>query len=166
MADREAVAAAYPNADVTYEDGKIRRVEDSTLGILIRWVPSGYIFPDSVLMSIYTPPALLPEGSSLHVPDINLTVNKYRGRRHLVAVIAVHGEQGQPVAGASVIVTWTYPRGTVWTVEEVTSTTGYAFFEIYDAHPGVWSLTVEDVLLDGHPLDSANSVMSAAIRVK
>jgi hypothetical protein len=161
--DREAVAAAYPNAEVIYDErGIITRVEDSQLGIVIRWVKSGYIFPDSVIMDIYTPPAALSEGSSIRFADINVTGEKIRSERHVIVAISVQGEQGQPVYGATVVGTWTYPRGAVQTVKDETLNTGYAFFELADARNGAWTLTIDDVLLDGHPLDRENSVLSVS----
>lgn len=67
------------------------------------------------------------------------------------ATVSVQGEQGQPVYDATVFAPWTYPSGAMKTVEKVTSFTGYAFFGLYDARTKTWTLTVGDVLLDGHP---------------
>jgi hypothetical protein len=165
--DRQAVVDAYPNAEVAHDEcGKITRVEDSQLGILVKWSPPVYIFPGSVSMEIYTPPATLPEGSSIHVTGIELTAEKIKSRRHIIAVVSVQGEQGQAVSEASVVITWTYPWGAVQTVKHVTSNTGYAYFEIYDARHGTWTLTVDDVQLDGHPFDRQSSRLSASIKVK
>lgn len=159
--DREAVVAAYPNAAVTYdENGKITKVEDSQLGIVVKWIKSGYIFPDSVTMDIYKPAANLPDGSDIQVNDIDLDYERIKSRRQVIMVVSVQGEQGQPVYGAEVIGTWTYPSGATQTVRDDTSVTGYAFFSLYDARNGSWTLTVDDVLLDGHPLDRDNSVLS------
>jgi hypothetical protein len=166
-ADRQAVADAYPNAEVTYGDrGQITRVEDSQLGIVVRWIQNFYMFPDTVSMAIYTPPEVLPEGSSIHVAGIDWTIEKIKSRRHVKLVVSVQGEQGQPVSGATVVSTWTYPRGATQTVTDVTSTTGYAFFELYDARNGTWTLTVDDVILEGHPFDRQNSQLSVSFRVK
>lgn len=93
--DRQAVEDAYPNAEVTYDDrGKITSVEDSQLGILVKWSEGVYIFPGSVSMEIYAPPAILPEGSNIHVSDIDLTIEKIKSRRHVVAVVSVQDVQG------------------------------------------------------------------------
>lgn len=159
--DREAVAAAYPNAEVTYNDrGTITKVEDSQLGIVIRWIPSGYIFPDSVTMDIYIPPAILAAGSSLRVSEMDFTGEKIKSRRPVIVTVAIQDEQGQPVYGAEVVATWIYPGGALQTVRDVTSITGYAFFGLYDAGTSKWTLTIDDVLLDGHPFDRENSVLS------
>ena len=165
--DRQAVANAYPNAEVTYDErGKITRVEDSQLGIVVKWIQNFYMFPDSVSMEIYTPPATLQDGSSIHVSDIDWTVEKIKGRRPVKVVVSVQGQQGQPVYAADVVGTWTYPSGAEQTVTDDTSNTGYAFFELYDAGHGTWTFTVDDVLLDGHPLDRQNSLLSVSFRVK
>jgi len=161
LEDRQAVADAYPNAEVTYNDnGKITRVEDAQLGILVKWIQNFYMFPDSVSMAIYTPPARLQEGSSIRVAGLELMGEKIKSRRHAIVTASVQGEQGQPVAGATVIGAWTYPSGAVQTVKKVTSNTGYAFFELYDARIGIWTLSIDDASLDGHPLDRANSTLS------
>ncbi|HZD55234.1 MAG TPA: hypothetical protein VE136_00815 [Anaerolineales bacterium] len=108
LQDRQAVADAYPNDEVTYDErGKITRVEASQLGIVVRWIKNFCMFPDSVSMAIYTPPATLPDGSSIHVSDINWTVEKIKGRRRVKLVASVQSEQGQPVYGATVVGTWT-----------------------------------------------------------
>jgi len=165
--DREAVAAAYPNAEVTYDaGGKITKVEDSQLGIVVKWIQNFYMFPDTVSMAIYTPPATLTDGSSIRVTDIDLTGEKIKSRRHVIVTISVRGEQGQPVFGATVVSTWTYPSGALQTVKHDTSNTGYAFFELYDARNGIWTLTVDDVLLDGHPFDRQNSLLSISFDSK
>lgn len=167
LEDRQAVANAYPNAEVTYDErGNITRVEDSQLGIVVKWIKNFYMFPDSVSMDIYTPPATLPEGSSIRVSDIDWTVEKIKGRRHVKIVVSVQGEQGQPVYAANVVGTWTYPSGAQQTVTDATSNTGSAFFELYDARHGMWTFTVDDVLLDGHPPDRQNSLLSVSFRVK
>lgn len=166
LADREAVAAAYPNAEVTYEGSKITRVEDSQLGIVVKWIKNFYMFPDSVSMAIYTPAAALAEGSSIHVADIDVTGNKIKGRRPVIVTVSVLGEQGQPVYGATVIGTWTYPSGATQTVQKVTSLTGYVFFGLYDAGTHTWTFTIDDVLLDGHPLDRDNSTLSVTFDAK
>jgi hypothetical protein len=161
--DRQAVVDAYPNAEVTYdESGNVTRVEDSQLGILVRWSPPVYIFPGSVSMEIYPPPATLSEGSSIRVAGMDVTGEKIKSERHVIVAISVQGEQGQPTYGATVIGTWTYPRGAVQTVKHETSNTGYAFFELADARNGTWTLTIDDVLLEGHPLDRENSVLSVS----
>lgn len=159
--NREAVAAAYPNAKVTYDEGgNITKVEDSQLGIVVKWIENFYMFPDTVSMAIYTPAATLAEGSSIHVAGIDVTGEKIKGRRPVIVTVSVQGEQGQPVYGATVLATWMYPSGATQTVKKVTSSTGYAFFGLYDARTKTWSFTVDDVLLDGHLLDRENSTLS------
>lgn len=159
--DREAVVAAYPNAEVTYDEGgNITKVEDSHLGIVVKWIKNFYMFPDTVSMAIYTPAAPLAEGSSIHVADIDVTGDKIKGRRPIIVTVSVQGEQGQPVYGATVIGTWTYPSGSTDSVKDDTSSSGYAFFGLYDASNKTWTFTIDDVLLNGHPLDRENSVLS------
>lgn len=166
--DRQAVAEAYPNAEVTYNNsGNIIQVEDLQLGIRVRWSEPVYIFPGgTVSMDIFTPAATLPEGSSIHVTSIDVTGEKIKSQRPVRVSVLVQGEQGQPVYGATVVGTWTYPGGAMDSVKDVTSFTGYAFFGLYDARTKTWNFTVDDVLLDGHPLDRANSTLSVTFNGK
>lgn len=167
--DRQAVADAYPNAEVTYDNnGVITRVEDPELGIQIRWTWDGYLGHWNVGMATYTPPPVLAEGSSIHVDFIDLSMDKIKGRRHMIAVVSVRDEAGQAVSGADVAITWLYPRrsGATQSYTDLTSTTGYAFFQIYDAIQGNWTFTVDDVALEGHPFDRQNSQLSTSIKVR
>jgi len=166
--DRQAVVDAYPNAKVTYNDnGTIIKVEDLQLGIRVRWSEPVYIFPGgSVSMDIFTPAAALADGSSIHVADIDVKGEKIKGLRPVRVTVLVQGEQGQPVYGATVVGTWTYPSGTTETIGKVTSFTGYAFYGLYDARTKNWTFSIDDVLLDGHPLDRDNSVLSVTFNGK
>lgn len=160
--NRQAVVEAYPDAEVTYNDsGKIIQVEDLQVGIRVRWSEPVYIFPGgSVSMDIFTPAAALPDGSSIRVAGIEVTGEKIKGQRPIRISVLVQGEQGQPVYGATVLGTWRYPSGATQTVKDVTSFTGYAFYGLYDARTKTWTFTIDDVLLDGHPLDRDKSVLS------
>lgn len=167
LADRQAVADAYPNAEVTYDGrGDITSVVDSQLGIMIKWSYDSYTHTTNVYMATYLPIPQLPEGSTIHVSGIDVKVEKIKGRRRVIAVVSVRGEQGQAVAGATVNITWYYPKGAVQPVKDITSNTGYAYFNRYDANHGTWTLTVDDVILEGHPFDRQNSQLSVSFRVK
>lgn len=51
-------------------------------------------------------------------------------------------------------------------VENETSNTGNAYFEIIDVPRGKFSLNIEDVVLEGYSFDSDNSILSKSINVK
>lgn len=86
-------------------------------------------------------------------------------------MLAVHvqDDRGLPVPGARVYVSWTNPWGNTWAIRSefnLTSETGYEFFEINDARQGTWTFTVNDTVLDGYQFGRGASVLSASIRVK
>jgi len=165
--DRQAVADAYPNADVTYDGrGNIIRVEDTERGVLIRWSFDSYTHSTHVSMAIYSSLTALTEGSSIRVSNIDWITSKTRGRRQVRVVVLIQDEQDQPVSGATVSAAWEFPSGSVQSIKDVTSNSGYAFFELNDIKHGTYILTITDVLLDGHPFDSESSQLSASIYVK
>lgn len=164
----EAVITAYPDARVTYNQfGNIYSVIDYPLGIEIIWEPDFYTGQTHVRMAIFysmvAPP--LPEKLT-RVTDINLTTRKVRGKRQVQAYVKVQDEQGQSARGANVFARWTFPDGSTQFVQDATSNSGNAYFEIIDIPRGAYNLTVDDVVLEGHVFDRVNSVLSASINVK
>jgi hypothetical protein len=163
-ADPDAVIAAYPEAQVTYNMfGAIYSVVDAQQGIEIIWSPDFYSGTTHVSMAIFAsrPPAPQPEQQT-RVENIDLTAAKNRGRREIRALVQVQNEQGLAAGGATVSVTWTYPDGTSQSVQDVTSSTGYAYFEL----TGRLVLTVDDVTLVDHVFDRTGSVLSASVKAK
>ena len=69
-------------------------------------------------------------------------------------------------AGATVFATWLFRNGTQQAVQDVTSGTGYAYFELLGAPRGAYTLIVDDVVLDGYRFDRENSVLSASVKIK
>jgi hypothetical protein len=65
-----------------------------------------------------------------------------------------------------VFATWTFPDGSTQAVQDVTSGAGGAYFEINQARRGIYTLTIEDVVLDDFRFDRDSSVLSASIKVK
>jgi hypothetical protein len=63
-------------------------------------------------------------------------------------------------------VSWTLPDGSSQAAEDLTSSSGYAYFEIDNAARGSYTLRVDDVVLDGHTFDRDNSVLSTSTNVK
>ena len=171
LADMRDVAAAYPNAEVTYDAaGNIVHVEDAQLGIRINWGYDGYTHTTGVRIYVFFPRVTAPPGEMvMTVTELELSATKFRGERHILAVVRVQDDRGLPVPGARVDVSWTNPRGTTWTINRdlnLTSETGYEFFEISDAQQGTWTFTVNDVVFDSYQFDRDGSLLSASIRVK
>lgn len=169
LEDPDSVIAVYPNAVVTYNSvfGNIESIEDRSLGILVDYSFEYLSGTLSVNMVIRFPsePAPLPEKET-RVTDIDLTATKVKGDRQVRALVRVEDERGRSAPGANVLVTWVFPDGSTQAVDDLTSSTGYAYFEILDASRGTLTLRVDDVVLDGYHFDQASSILSASTRVK
>lgn len=167
-ANPEAVIAAYPDGLVTYNQwGSILQVKDYQLGIEVNWAYDFYTGATSVSMAISSPGTPPPPREKLtRIAGIELAANKAKGRREVTALVRVQDDRGLAASGATVFATWSLPDGSTLVVEDVTSTTGYAYFEVRKAGRGTYTLTVDDVVLANHRFDAANSVLSASIAVK
>ena len=169
LADPDAVIAAYPNAVVTYNSvfGNIESIEDKALGILVDYSFEYLSGTLSVNMVIRFPsePAPVPQKET-RVTDIDLAVKKVKGDRQVRALVRVEDERGRSASGATVFATWVFPDGSTQALDDLTSGTGYAYFEILDAPRGTLALRVEDVVLDGYQFDRSGSVLSASTTVK
>lgn len=67
---------------------------------------------------------------------------------------------------ATVSATWILPDGSRQSVEDVASSSGYAYFELLGTPKGAYTLIVDDVVLDGYRFDRENSVLSASVTIK
>jgi len=169
LADPDAVIAAYPNAVVTYNPvfGNIESIEDRPLGILVDYnfdYLSG-ILSVNMVTRFPSDPLPVPEKET-RVTGIDLTAKKVKGNHQVRALVRVEDERGLSAFGANVMVTWVFPDGSTQAVSDLTSSTGYAYFEILDAPRGPLTLRVNDVVLDGYRFDRANSVLSASTSIK
>ncbi len=167
----EAVVAAYPDARVTYTSwGTIYSVMAYEEGIGVLWAPNFYRGTTHVHMWIFAPRAAPPEPPEpellTRVTDIDLTATKVKGKREIRALVRVQNERSLAAGGATVFARWSNPDGTTQAVEDATSSSGYAYFEIIGAPRGTYTLTVEDVVLDGYEFDRDNSVLIKSITVK
>jgi len=164
----DTVIASYPDAQITYNSfGGLYSVTDYQQGIKVIWAPDFYHGTTYVIMSIMYPgdPPPPPENLLL-VTDISLSANKVKGRRRIQAWVRVENEFGRSMSGASVSASWTYPDGSIQSVEDATSSSGYAYFEIVGVPRGDYTITVEDVVLDEFTFDRENSVLNSSIYVK
>jgi len=162
------VLAAYPNAQVVYNQfGNIYSVIDYPLGIEVLWVPDFYTGQTHIQMAIfYSLPDPPTNENHTRVASINLTTKKIRGKRQVEGFVRVVDDQNQSIQGANVIAHWTFPNGNTQVVEGVTSNTGNAFFEIINVPRGAYSLTIDDVVLEGYTFDIDNSILTESINVK
>lgn len=166
--DPEAAAAAYPNAEVTRNQwGALIRIKDYSLGIEILRSPNFYSGTVSVTMAIFVPGSAPPAPEKLtRVADIELTSKKAKGQRQIRALVKVENEGTFAAAGATVLATWEFPDGSTQPVADITSGSGFAYFEILRAARGTYTLRIDEVELVEHRFDRDNSVLDANITVK
>jgi hypothetical protein len=165
-ADPDAVIAAYPQAQVTYNIfGQVYSVVDAQQGIEIIWALDFYSGRTHVSMAIfgpYQPPPPAPQ--QVHVASIDLTASKDKGQRAITALVQVQNEQDLAAPAATVAATWTFPDGTSQAVQDVTSSSGYAYFQLSGRlSRGTYTLTIDDVTLADYAFDQANSVLIATV---
>ena len=164
----EAVVAAYPNAVVTYTSfGSVLQVKDHQQGIEINRslnFYSGTVTVNMLITAPSTPPP--PQEMLTTVTDIDLSASKTRGQRKVVALVQVRNELQLGAEGANVTAFWRLPDGSTLEVTDLTSSSGYAYFEINQAGRGTYTLTVTGVELEDHRFDRDSSVLNESIRVK
>jgi hypothetical protein len=167
--DPEAAAALYPNARITYNNwGGIYSIIDYEQGIAIYrpWIiySSGEVHTQ---MQIFYPTEPPPEPEKItYVYDIDLTVSKTKGKRKVIALVGVRDQTQFAAEDAMVFAQWTLPDGSTMDVQDLTSSSGFAYFQISNARRGTYTLTITDVVLEDHRFDSENSVLTASVYSK
>ncbi len=169
LADPQAVIDLYPDAVVTYNPlfGNIESIQEYSLGILIDYSFDYLSGRLSVTMAISFPgdPPPAPEKIT-KVTDIELTVTKVKRDRQVRALVRVENEYSLAASEAAVFATWIFPDGSTLAVEDLTSDSGYAYFELHNVPKGALTLRVDDVILEGYRFDRENSVLSARATVR
>lgn len=164
----QAVIDAYPDALVTYTQyGSIYSLVDHEQGFEVIWAYDFYTGRTNVNMAVFfqrTPP---PTQEKLtRVTEINLTFIKERGQRQVSALVRVQDDLNLATSGATVFATWVFPDGSTQVVDVITSNAGYAYFEASNTSRGTYTLTIDDVVLDGYRFDRNDGVLSASIIAK
>jgi len=152
--DRQAVADAYPNAEVTYYTfGPIYAVRDPELGIQITWNYNFYSGSTTIYFSIFNPYTPEPPPPSIRVEDIEMSYE----HRTLTARVLVLDNQDQPAEGAQVDASWTTPEVTDQPVSALTDSNGYVIFQVEKAKRGNYYLYIKNLSKDGYEYDYINS---------
>jgi hypothetical protein len=107
-----------------------------------------------------------PRERLTRVASIELSASKTKGERQVRALLRIEDDRTLAAPGATVLATWRLADGTTVQVQDVTSGSGYAYFEILDAGKGTYTLIVDDVVLADHRFDRASSVLSESISIK
>ena len=162
------VITAYPNSQVVYNQfGNIYSVIDYPQGIEVLWIPDFYTGQTHIQMAIFYPLPDPPTNENyIRITSINLTTQKIRGKRQVEGFVKVVDSENNSVQGANVIAHWTLPDGSTQVVEDITSSSGNAHFEIIDVPRGRYSLNIQDVVIEDYTFDSENSILSKSIYVR
>ncbi|HSM70583.1 MAG TPA: Ig-like domain-containing protein [Anaerolineales bacterium] len=162
--DPDAVQAAYPNAVIYQQSLFDWGYEDRALGIRIHYHTAYLTGVTRVSMAITIPDnSPPPEPDYMHVSSIDFTDAK---RRHIIGTVHVQNEQNEAVPDALVYVTWTFPDGNQLSVNARTDSSGLVEFNIYDVHRGIYTLTIDDVLVYNYEFDPDASLLSATYKYK
>ena len=158
--NQDAVIALYPDATIFRQslfDTHLTAYQD---GFSVSWHTEYLNGRTSVRMSIFEPrDPPPPREPSVNVSAINMDLYT----RQVLGEVRVLNDLNWKVRGAEVYATWTLPDGSTWSVQETTDSFGLAMFEINKARKGTYTLTIDDVVVEDHPFDTDNSILSASI---
>lgn len=157
---QDAVFELYPDATIFHQsmfDTHLTAYED---GFSASWHTEYLNGFTSVRMSVFEPrDPPPPREPSVNVSEINMDLYK----RQVLGEVRVLNDLNWKVRGAAVYATWTLPDGSTRFVEGTTDSFGLVMFVVNKARKGTYTLTVDDVVVEDHPFDVDNSVLSASI---
>ena len=158
--NQDAVIELYPDGVVFHQSLFHTHLTAYEDGFSVSWNTDYLSGFTSVRMSIFEPrDPPPPREPSVNVSEIRMDLYK----RKVLADVRVLNDLNWKVRGAEVYATWTLPDGSTRFVEGTTDSFGLAMFVIEKARKGTYTLTVDDVVLEDHPFDAENSILSASI---
>ena len=157
---RDEVIELYPDAtliDQSLFNTYLIAYED---GFSVAWNTEYLTGHTTVRMSVFEPrDPPPPREPSVNVSEIALDLYK----RQMIGGVRVLNDLNWRMRGAQVYATWTLPDGSNRQVEGTTDAFGLAEFVVNKARKGTYTLTIDDVVVEDHPFDIENSVLSASI---
>jgi hypothetical protein len=158
--NQDAVIALYPNGIVFHQSLFDTHLTAYENGISLSWHTAYLSGFTNVRMSIFEPrDPPPPREPSVNVSEINMDLYK----RQVIGEVRVLNDLNWRVRGAEVYATWTLRDGTTQAVQGTTDSFGLVVFVVNKARKGTYTLTIDDVVVEDHPFDSDNSVLSASI---
>jgi hypothetical protein len=158
--NQDAVIELYPDAVIFHQslfDTHLTAYED---GFSVSWHTQYLTGFTSVRMSIFEPrDPPPPREPSVNVSEINMDLYK----RQVLGEVRVQNDLNWNMRGAEVFANWTLPDGSTRFVQGTTDSFGLVVFVFEKARKGTYTLTIEDVVVEDHPFDTENSVLSASI---
>ena len=158
--NQDAVFELYPDGIIFHQslfDTHLTAYEE---GFSASWHTAYLSGFTSVRMSIFEPrDPPPPRELSVKVSEINMDLYK----RQVIGEVRVLNDRNWNTRGADVYATWTMYDGTTRAVQGTTDSFGLVVFVVNKARKGTYTLTIDDVVLEDHPFDIENSVLSATI---
>jgi len=158
--NQDAVIALYPNGIVFHQSLFDTHLTAYENGISVSWHTAYLSGFTSVRMSIFEPrDPPPPREPSVNVSEISMDLYK----RQVIGEVRVLNDLNWKVRGAEVYATWTLPDGTTQAVQGTTDSFGLVAFVVNKARKGTYTLTIDNVVVEDHPFDIEDSVLSATI---
>lgn len=158
--DQDTVIELYPDAVVVDQSLFHKHMTAYEEGFSISWHTEYLNGFTSVRMTVFEPrDPPPPREPAVNVSQINMDLYK----RQVFGKVRVLNDLNWKMRGAAVFATWTLPDGSTRVVEATTDSFGLAVFEVNKARKGSYTLSIDDVVVDDHPFDIENSVLSASI---
>jgi len=156
----DAVIVLYPDAELINSSLFNIYLTAYEEGFSVWWSTEYLSGFTSVRMSVFEPrDPPPPREPSVNVSEINLALDK----RQVLGQVRVKNDLNWNVPGAEVHATWTLPNGSTRAIEGTTDSFGLVLFVVDKARKGTYTLIIDDVVLEDHPFDIENSVLSASI---
>ena len=161
--NQDAVIDLYPDGIVFHQSMFDTHLTAYEEGFSVSWHTDYITGHTSVRMRVFEPrDPPPPREPSVNVSEITMDLYK----RQVFGKVRVLNDLNWRMRNVDVYATWTLPDGSTRAVQAVTDSFGLAVFEVSKARKGLYTLTIDDVVVEDHPFDVDNSVLSASILKK
>jgi hypothetical protein len=160
LENQDAVIELYPDATLIDQSLFNTYLIAYEEGFSVSWNTEYLNGFTTVRMSVFEPrDPPPPREPSVNVSEINMDLYK----RQVIGKVRILNDLNWNMRGADVYATWTLPDGSNRLVEGRTDSFGLVEFVVEKARKGTYRLTIDDVVVEDHPFDVENSVLSASI---
>jgi len=158
--NQDAVIALYPDGIIFNQSLFDRHLTAYENGISFSWHTAYLSGTTLVRITIFEPrDPPPPRELSVSISEINMDLYK----RQVIGEVSVVNDRNWRTRGADVYATWTLADGSTQAVQGTSDSFGKVTFVIEKARKGTYTLTIDDLVLEDHPFDTENSVLSATI---
>ena len=158
--NQDAVIALYPDAVVVDQSLFHKYLTAYEEGFSVSWSTEYLTGFTSVRMSIFEPrDPPPPREPFVKVSAISMDLYK----RQVLGEVRIKNDLNWNMRRAEVYATWTLPDGSTRFVNGTTNSVGLVLFVVEKARKGTYTLTIDDVVVEDHPFEMDESVLSATI---